>query len=100
MPGFFYNPAPTQPNAGVAVALTEAQWRAQIARWVDQIDVLEAQLTANIGVQWFRAPDGDYWVDVNVAFPPAFTPTSSDAASPNMLSTDTTTWAANTPPGA
>jgi hypothetical protein len=101
MPGFFWNPAATDPNSvnGPQV-LTEAQWRARLAQWVYTIDVLEVQLQANVGVQWLRAPDGDYWVDVNVAVPPAFTPTPSDAANPNMLSTDTTTWAANTPPGA
>lgn len=100
MPGFFYNPAAAQPNAGVPVVLTEAQWRTRIAQWVDQVDVLEAQLAANIGVQWFRTPDGDYWVDANLVAPPVFTPVASDAANANMLSTDTTTWAANTPPGA
>lgn len=96
MANFFYNPSASQPNSGVPVLLTEAQWRARIAAWVDQVDVLEANLVANVGVNWFRAPDGDYWTDVNAAPPPAFTPTSSDASNPAMLTTDTSTWSSDT----
>lgn len=100
MANFFYNPAASQPNAGTPVLLTEAQWRARVAQWVDTVDQLESLLVAGVGVQWFRAPDGDYWTDVNPAAPPAFTPSPSDAGNPNMLSTDTTTWSSNNAAGA
>jgi hypothetical protein len=96
MANFYWNPNSSQPNPGVPVVLTEAQWRVQIARWVDQVDVLEANLVANVGVNWFRTPDGDYWTDVNAAPPPAFTPPASNAANAAMLTTDTTTWSADT----
>ena len=97
MAGFFYNPNNSQPNPGVAVVLTEAQWRARLAPWVSTVDAIEALLAANVGVQWFRAPDGDYWVDVNVAFPPAFTPPATNAANANMQFTDNTAWDSSNP---
>lgn len=100
MPGFFYNPNSSQPNPGVPVVLTEAQWRTRLAPWVSNVDVVEALLVANIGVQWFRSPDGDYWFDANVAAPPAFTPPASNAANANMLFTDNTAWDTNNATGA
>jgi hypothetical protein len=98
MAGFFWNPQPG--NTLTAVVLTEAQWRTRLAPWVDNVDILESLLVANVGVQWFRAPDGDYWNDVNGAAPPAFTPTASNAGNANMLTTDTTTWGSDNAMGA
>jgi hypothetical protein len=98
MAGFFYNPQ--QGNSATAVVLTEAQWRARLTQWVQSVDILEAQLQGAVGVQWFRAPDGDYWVDANGAAPPAFTPTASNAANPNMNFTDNTAWDSSNATGA
>jgi len=97
---FFFNPNPA--NAFLtggqgAQPFSEAAWRALMAPFLDVIDILEQQLVANIGVQWFRTPIGDFWFDANNAAPPAFTPPGTNTASANMQQTDNTLWDSNAP---
>lgn len=70
---YFFNPA--DPTVGVQTVAYQ-QWRNALSKWLLDIDSVEATLTPD--VEFFRAPDGDYWRGTN---PGAFTPASSRAIS-------------------
>lgn len=74
--GFWYNS--NQPGSTGPVNLTEAQWRAGVAVFFNDVDSIETKQVQNPDTDWVDTPYGQYWYGNG---PGTFQPTTGGTAS-------------------
>ena len=85
---FQYTPAPSLQNANTTypLQLTEAAWRAQLAKWYADVDMIEAKCLGGIDSEYVNVPDGLYWIGSSQG---SFNPGSQSQVSANELTSAT-----------
>ncbi len=77
--GFWFNPSPTSPSVQQgAQALTEAQWRAGLAKYFQDVDAIETKQNGFPDTDWVDTPDGQFWIGNG---PGTFAPPGAGVAS-------------------